>query len=590
MVTAEIVARIRKSRQGEMFAALYDRGDISAYNNDDSAADMALMNMLPFWCDGDAALMEAVFSESALGQREKWRNRKDYREQTVSKALETWNGQVYDPEAYKQKKLDKAAKELQLSEDVLKQLASLPTTDTGNAERLKLVKGDTIRYLPEKGRGAAWYMWNGKRWEAVFENSLYGIVTEIMQLSQEAANKYITSEEYGSEAEKIKEAVTAFLKKSCNQNRIDSCLKRARGVFDGRVSDFDKDGYLLNVQNGIVNLKTGELLPHDKKYMCSKICRAEYNPLLRGAPSLWTKTLETIVPDEQERRYLQKWAGYMLTGSAAEEKLLFLYGEGGSGKGTFLNSLGWMMGDYADTVDIEVFQSSRNDGHAGGAAASPEIAKLAGLRTAIGSESGVGRKMNDAKVKNLTGRDDITARFLYGQQFTFSPTVKFVLMSNYLPAVHDATDSGLGRRLVIAPFMENLESQRDISLKDRLKEPDNLAAVLAWCMDGCLMWQREELGEAPERFARQARRFYADSDTLQQFIDDECKAGPGARSKVKLFHENYQEWTGEKVKRKTLITLMERKGYKTHRFTEGLCFVGLELKSAYEYSYGRKWS
>ena len=103
------------------------------------------------------------------------------------------------------------------------------------------------------------------------------------------------------------------------------------------------------------------------------------------------------------------------------------------------------------------------------------------------------------------------------------------------------------------------------------------------------MWQKEGLGEPPERYARQARRFYADSDTLQQFIDDECITGPGAekrRARVKDFHQRYQDWTGEKIKRKSLVDLMERRGYPAHRFTEGRCFVGLELK--YGYDYGRQ--
>ena len=588
----EVIEKIRRSRQAELFAALFDRGDTALYNGDESAADLALMNILPFWCGGDVGKMEAVFSLSALGQREKWIKRPDYRRRTIEATLKNWNGEIYNPPTSKGKEplphippLKRNSKKINLTREQLKELALLPATDTGNAERLQLAMGDTIRYLPEKGRGAAWYKWNGKKWEAVFENSLYNTVTYVMEQAKKEAKRLLKDPQTEGKEKNILEPIIEWLKKSCNQNKIDSCLKRARGLFDGRITDFDQDNFLLNVQNGIINLKTGELLPHDKGRMCSRICRAEYSPILRGAASLWTKTLEAIVPNEQERHYLQKWAGYMLTGSAAEEKLLFLYGEGGSGKGTFLNTLGWMMGDYADTIDIEIFLASRNDGHAGGAAASPEIAKLAGIRTAIASESGVGRKMNDAKVKNLTGRDDITARFLYGQQFTFSPMVKFVIMSNYLPAVSDANDSGIARRLVIAPFMEDLETQRDIHLKEKLKEPKNLAAVLAWCVDGCLMWQQEGLGEPPPRYAQQARRFYADSDTLQQFIDDECITGPRVdkvRAKVKDFHERYQEWTGEHIKRKTLVTLMERKDFHTDRFEEGRCFIGVQMKPRQE--------
>ena len=591
---AEVVEKIRQSEQAMLFSSLFDYGDTSAYKGDESAADMALMNILPFWTGGNFEMMREIFSLSALAKREKW-SRRDYQDRTIQRALKDWNGQTYDVEQYKKNKraadlkraaverekataeLDKAAARLNVSGETLRELAFLPATDTGNAQRLKLVQGDNIKYLPEKGRGCAWVVWDGKKWVARYESGLYDTVSEIMEISQNAALVYASSTDSTGKLYK-------FLVNSCNQSKIDSCLKRARGMFEGSISDFDNDGYLLNVQNGIVDLKTGELLPHERERFCSKICRAEFLPELVGCSSLWTKTLADIIPDEGERRYLQKWAGYMLIGSAPEEKLLFLYGEGGSGKGTFANTLGYMLGDYADTVDIEIFLASRNDGHAGGAAASPEIAKLAGVRVAMASESGLGRKMNDAKVKNMTGRDDITARFLYGQPFTFTPAVKFVLQSNYLPAVHDSTDTGIRRRLVIAPFMENFENSRDVFLKEKLREPENLAAVLAWCVEGCLLWQKEGLGKEPKRYQRAARTFYEDSDTLQQFIDDECIIGePGSKMRVpvKDFLIRYTDWVGERVKRKTLVAMMKRKGYNSHKFNNGVCFDGVDMRDNY---------
>lgn len=572
----QIIEQIRQSEQALLFSSLFDYGDLEPYGGDASAADMALMNILPFWTGGNFEMMREIFSLSALAKREKW-SRRDYQDGTIQRALADWNGQTYDVEAYKKNKLaaemEQAAARLHLPDNTLRQLATLPATDTGNAERLRLVHGDNIKYLPEKGRGCAWVVWDGKKWEARYESSIYGRVSDTMELAQKAALVYAP--------ESVAEKLHKFLVNSCNQNKIDSCLKRAREVLEGRITDFDNDGYLINVQNGIIDLKTGELLPHDRGRMCSKVCRAEYLPALVGRPSLWTKTIEAIIPDEAERQYLQKWAGYMLIGSAPEEKLLFLYGEGGSGKGTFANTLGYMMGDYADTVDIEIFLASRNDGHAGGAAASPEIAKLAGVRVAMAAESGIGRKMNDAKVKNMTGRDDITARFLYGQPFTFSPAVKFVLQSNYLPAVHDSTDTGIRRRLVIAPFMENFEDSRDVFLKERLKEPENLAAVLAWCVEGCQLWQKEGLDKEPDRFKRAAGNFYKESDTLQQFLDDECIIGePGSKARVRVseFVARYTEWVGERVKRKTIVEMMRRKGFDVHRFDVGRCFKGLEVK------------
>ena len=542
----EVIARLRQGERAELFAAMFDRGDVSHYGSG-SEADLALMNMIAFAADGDAALMEEVFSASALGRREKWQTRPDYRKMTIGTARVGWREN---------------------------RLAFLPLTDADNAERLKMLYGYDVRYIPEKGKGAAWMRWDGKRWKPVYETNLYDLVVNTALLSIRAVYGASGGEFSDEDIQKRVKALT----KLKNRAKTDDCLKYARKVLEGSINDFDRKPYALNVQNGIINLKTGVLYPHTRAAMCSKIARAEYRPELIGQESLWARTVAQIIPDEEERVYLQKWAGYLLIGAAPEEKLLFLYGTGGSGKGTFINTIGYMLGDYADTVDIEVFLSSRNDGHGGGANASPEIAKLAGVRAAMASETPIGRRMNEAKLKSITGRDDITARFLYGPQFTFSPVVKFVLSSNYLPAVHDSTDGGMIRRLVIAPLMQNLDDVRDIHLKEKLQETEELAAVLAWCVDGCLKWQKEGLGTPPRRFLQQMGAFYADSDALQQFIDDECFIGKSARAKVKDFCERFTEWSGERIKKRSVIEMMRRKGYEVTRHNDGRFWVGLGLK------------
>ena len=545
-----VIAHLRKGDNAEAFAALFDRGDTSHYGSG-SEADIALANMIAFAADGDARLMEQVFTASALGKREKWQSRADYRTMTIGTARVGWREN---------------------------RLAFLPLTDADNAQRLKLLYGDDVRYIPEKGKGAAWMRWDGKRWKPVYEINLYDLVVNTAHMSMAAVNRA-----FGNANGKMSQDDAAMrlkaLTKLKNRAKTDDCLKYARKVMEGSINDFDGSPYLLNAQNGIIDLKTGAIYPHARAAMCSRITRAEYHAEQIGQESLWTRTVAQIVPNEEERAYLQRWAGYLLIGAAPEEKLLFLYGTGGGGKGTFINTIGYMLGDYADTVDVEIFLSSRNDGHGGGANASPEIAKLAGVRAAMASETPIGRRMNEAKLKNITGRDDITARFLYGQQFTFTPAVKFVLSSNYLPALRDSTDEGIRRRLVIAPFMENLDNVRDIHLKERLREPAEMAAVLAWCVDGCLKWQKEGLGRPPRRFLQQMGMFYTDSDALQQFIDDECYTGEGTRANVKDFYERFTEWSGERIKRKTVVDMMRRKGYEVHRFTAGRAFMGVGLQN-----------
>ena len=583
---AEIVARIRKSEKGPAFSALFDRGETAAYQYNNNRADQALMNMLAFWTNGDRELMRQIFSESALAQREKWQKRPDYQDRTINTTLESWNGKGYDPQQYKKEQAKKEIAEFmaknQYPEGVDKQLAEFEMTDAGNAERMKLLFQGTLGFLAEAGRQPdKWIRWNGKTWARVYDEELFDAVTTMTRKTQQAVELYETDDD----AKKDKKS---FLKRSENQRGIDACLKNFRGKVTVHLKDFDSKPYLLNVQNGVLDLKKGELLPHDKKYKLSKICRAAYRPELMGRPSLWTQALESMMPDKQEREYLQMWAGYALVGEAVEEKLLFLYGEGGTGKSTFTETLAYMLGDYAGTVDIELFLSSRNDG--GADKATPGLAGLKGVRLAIGAESGIGRKMNDAKLKNLTGQDTVTTRFLYGNPFSFKPCATFMLSSNYLPPVKDATDSGIRRRLVIAPFT-HVPDKKDKFLKSKLREQDNMDAVLAWCVEGFHKWAacKSGLDAVPESFKNTTSQFYQDSDTLQHFLDEECKKDPNARPclrvKVKELLAAYRRFLGESIKRGVFMELMRRKGYVPSLMDGNNVFKDLELKE----SYGLDW-
>ena len=590
---AEIVARIRKSEEGPAFSALFDRGDTSAYHYDDSAADQALMNMLPFWTDGNKELMRQIFSESALAQREKWQKRPDYQDRTINTALKSWNGVSYNKEKFKReqakKVLDNWKTRAGYPKDIDEQLVKLEMSDSGNAERLALLFRGECCHIREAGRTPAkWLLWGGKKWDIVPDSELYAFVTSMARITKEAVDGYETDDD-------VKKYKKAFLTRSENQRGIDACLKRAQGTLDVELKEFDNQPYLLNVQNGVLDLKTGELLPHDKKYKLSKITRAAYRPDLMGRPSLWTQALESMMPDKQEREYLQMWAGYALAGEAIEEKILFLYGEGGTGKSTFTETLAYMLGDYAGTVDIELFLSSRNDG--GADKATPGLAKLKGVRLAIGAESGIGRKMNDAKLKNLTGQDTVTTRFLYGNPFSFKPCATFMLSSNYLPPVKDATDSGIRRRLVIAPFT-HVPDKKDKFLKSKLREEqDNMDAVLAWCVEGFHKWKESDAGldAVPKRFNDAAKQFYKDSDTLQQFLDEECvtdaqmkeltkeqtkkqKAQQCLTVKVKELLTAYRLFIGESIKRSVFMELMKKKGYIASMLHGNNIFRGLDLK------------
>lgn len=585
----DIINNIRKSRQSELFSRLFDDGDTSNYNNDDSSADMALMNILPFWTGGDITKMLAIFNKSALARRDKWQKRKDYQGYTINKALKSWNGKIYDPKEEHRKQEEMKAinndmanfikdNDIHKTVEDLQELAYFNQSDTGNAERLKYIYGDRLKHCTVSDK---WLKWDGMRWK--FSDSkegteLYNMVSDIMRLS---ANQYEII--YGLPMTKAEEnkrqAYKAFFKRSENQYSIINTIKRARAFFPVDINKLDTNAWFLNCTNGTIDLKTGELLKHNKEDLITKVCDTRY---IKGATSdLWEKTIKQILPNNDIRKYVQKFIGYSLTGLTREEKFLFLYGEGGGGKGTFIETIGKVLGDYADTIPIDILLTARNDAGTGNEPA-PQIAKMAGKRLVLTSESSRGRKFNDAKIKLLTGGDRITARFLRCEPFTFTPTCKFIMSSNFLPAVTDTTDKGIKRRLIIIPFNANLENVRDLALKEKLLLPQNREAILYWCIEGCLLWQKEGLGSVPDEIKKMLIDYYDENDLIGEFISSCCIVNKDSRVKVKELLTVFNTWADDGsrwhgMRLGTFKDDMKRRGFKTHKFTNGLHFMGIEL-------------
>lgn len=579
---AIIIERIRHSQQAELFSRLFDNGDISAYESP-SSADQALMNILPFWTGGDIPFMIEIFSLSALAQRGKWQSRPDYRMRTAQAAIASWNGLVYDPAAQKVQRLeqDRFIRECGITTpvDTLKQLVNLDLNDTGNAERLELVYGTMLRYCTASGR---WLVWDGTRWkecEAKDAPELYNYVTAVMRLSSLFYND-VRGVPTDKEATARKQAFMKFCSRSQDRNKIADTIGRARGLLPIAMQELNANPWMLNCQNGTINLKTGQLLPHNRANFITQVCAASYAPGARS--ELWETTVQQIIPDPDVREYVQRFIGYCLTGLTREEKFLFVYGAGGGGKGTFVETVGKVLGDYADTIPVDVLLSARNDAGSGNEP-SPQIAKLAGKRLVLTSESAAGRKFNDARLKLMTGGDKLTARFLGREPFTYDPTFKIVLSSNYLPAITNATDKGIRRRLIIVPFTAQLDDVRDITLKERLLQPQEKNAILSWCVDGCLKWQQEGLGDMPLPVKRMLSDYYDENDIVGEFLRQYCDVGDGlhvkGRSLLNAFNTAMDVGAGwHGLKWSTFRDDMRNRGFSTHKKKDGLYFMGIGFK------------
>ena len=362
---------------------------------------------------------------------------------------------------------------------------------------------------------------------------------------------------------------------------ITSTVRRAEALLPVALERLDADPWLLNCQNGIVDLKTGQLLPHDREQYMTQICNADYVPGQQWS-ELWETTVKQIIPNDDVRHYLHKFIGYCLTGLTREEKLLFLYGEGGGGKGTFIETIAKVLGDYADTVPVDILLSARNDAKNGNEP-TPQLAKMAGKRLIVTSESGQGRKFNDARVKLLTGGDKITARLLRQNPFTFTPMFKIVMSSNFQPVVTNTMDKGMKRRLIIVPFDADLQDIRDVTLKERLLSQQERAGILSWCVDGCLQWQKEGLGDMPAAVKKVLADYYDSNDLLGEFIETYCDVSPDlhvkARELLNAFNEKMNDGKGwHDVRLSTFSENMQMRHFHKRHFKDGVHFMGIGLK------------
>jgi putative DNA primase/helicase len=260
-----------------------------------------------------------------------------------------------------------------------------------------------------------------------------------------------------------------------------------------------------------VDLRTGIDRSPDRHDYCTKI--AAVSPAPPGTPCpLWMSFLKRVTADSAELiGFLQRFLGYCLTGYVHEHVLAFLYGTGGNGKGVFIRTVGDIFNDYTVVAPMEMFLQSRYDRHP------TEIARLMGARLVIAQETQKGRAWDEAKIKNLTGGDPLTGRFMRGDFFDFKPTHKLLIAGNHKPSLRNV-DEAIRRRFLLVPFTVQIPpAERDPKLGDKLRA--EWPAILRWMIDGCLEWKGRGL-MVPKIVSEATNEYLTDQDTLAQWIDE----------------------------------------------------------------------
>lgn len=429
-------------------------------------------------------------------------------------------------------------------------------TDYGNARRFAKQHGDQVRYTQERG----WLIWDGKRWAEDKTGAVMRLakqtVKELFQDAEQALDHakaairaVETAQEQGDDqavkvarekqeaAQKRANKLVAFALQSQMRARLDAMLYLGQSEIPiaARADDFDRDPWLLNVQNGILDLRTGRLSAHDPKAMMSKIAGAYYYPDAK-CPT-WLKFLERIFDNNQGMiSFIQRAAGYSLTGEVGEQCLFFLHGTGANGKSTFTGAIQDALGDYGMKTRAETLMVKKQD------AIPEEVAQLAGVRFMLAAELGDGQRLNESLIKDLTGGDRLRARLLHRNSFEFSPQAKPWLYGNHKPVIR-GSDEGIWRRVHLLPFAVTIPvNERDSDLPKKLRA--ELAGILAWAVAGCLEWQRDGLRPPKDVIAATAE-YRAEQDVIAAFMGDCCIISELASVTAGELYQAYKTWAEE---------------------------------------------
>jgi putative DNA primase/helicase len=336
--------------------------------------------------------------------------------------------------------------------------------------------------------------------------------------------------------------------------------------------DFDTQDFLINTLSGVVDLKTGKLIEHNKALLMSKITPYEID--LNNEPKLWLSFLNEIFEGDQELiHYLQKAIGYTLTGNITEQCLFLCYGDGSNGKSVFLDTLSRLMGDYAMNAQVETLLERKY----GTSSHTADLARLKGARFTTTGENNEGSKINEGLVKQLTGGEKITARFLYGREFEFYPNFKIWLATNHKPIIR-GNDNGIWRRIISIPFLYKVpEHKRDKMLVYKLQ--DEIPQILGWAVKGCLMWQKEGL-KLPSVIEQSNKDYQNEMDIIATFLDDNAEMIAGEVTSAQELYQEYERWakvSNEYVMSSTKFGREMAKRFEKVRKSYGWVYVGVRL-------------
>jgi putative DNA primase/helicase len=400
-------------------------------------------------------------------------------------------------------------------------------TDLGNAARLVHRHGRNLRYC---WLWRKWLVWDGKRWVKDDTGEVYRLAKDtVASIYQEAAS---------APDDDTRKALAKHAMRSEAGARIKEMVDLARSDVPVTPDELDASPDLLNVLNGTIDLRTGELREHRREDLITKIAPTKYRP--DAAAPTWEAFLERVLPGEDVRAFVQRAVGYSATGDTSEQVMFINHGGGANGKTTCQEAIAAALGDYAMRAPTEMLLTKRSGGIPN------DVARLKGARFVSASETEEGRRLAESLVKDLTGQDSITARFMWAEFFDFSPTHKLWLSTNHKPEIR-GTDNAIWRRIRLIPWSVTIPpAEQDKKLPTALR--GELAGILAWIVRGCLQWRREGL-QAPNEVRKATGEYRAEMDVLAGFLAECCELDTDHWEYAKDLYECYKRWCDENGER-----------------------------------------
>jgi len=424
-------------------------------------------------------------------------------------------------------------------------------TDIGNAERIIARHGDGLRYVYDWKK---WLVQDGKRWKP--DNT-----GEVVRRAKRTV-KAMYHEADPGDGSPVNSELAKHAIKSESKSSIEAMIVLAQSEVPVIPDELDRDPWLLNVENGTIDLRGGELREHRREDLITKIAPVEYDPAAE-AP-IFEEFLKRILPSESLRKFVQRAVGYAATGVVTEEVLVILHGTGDNGKTTLINAIMEALGDYAIQAARDLLLTKQG-------AHPTELTDLFGTRFVGCSETDDGRRLAEALVKQLTGRAKIRARGMREDFWEFAPTHTIFLDTNHRPEVR-GTDHAIWRRIKLVPFEVKIdEAEKDRNLPAKLRE--ELPGILAWIVQGCLEYQRQGLGE-PDEVTNATAGYRAEMDVLAAFIEDECEVRPEVWAKFANLYAAYTRWCDESnekpEKKRRFADLLTERGFEKGKGTDNV--------------------